>query len=300
MKFKNLLLAVLFFLLAKSIYSSQIQSNINPNDFVDNPRIVLIDVGQTLIEIYKSQLLFKSLDFKDLMVNTFRFIFQGNFNISKAMTNRYLTLLNKIPSGYPDPDYKIIGYNGIEMPALQRDSQRGIISLETCRKIISQWIYKNPHEFKNKTEKRIFEKLCKFNFDAETFVSHQRFTKIMHLLRKLYLQVDPQTKKRTNLCFIFSNQPREVVEQLKIKFPEIFEYSDLQIFSCFEGDIKTHPKIIKKYLSICPNKNQTNVYLIDDEIDNLKAAEKIKYKNFKIIGVHPSKVNKQFLKKLNL
>ena len=273
------------FLIFISIFSSCIYSQIDKSKFIVNPRIIIFDIGGTLLTVdsLKAQSYF-GWDMFGYIISSF---FKGKTQTIAHTKDFYLNTLSMIKDPNLQNNYNVIGMNGKLMPQLQYYSFIGKISLQDCLKIGNKWIEENKDNkiiFKNDLEKRVFQKMFNFNFDPNQFMRFQKYTKEIKLLEKLYMVKD-KSGKRKNICIILSNQPKEMIRLLKSYFPRIFQFSDMQFFSCDEGLSKPDKKLFEKCISMCPKKCYKTAFFIDDEKQNIEAVKNIKPDNFNIVGI---------------
>lgn len=269
---------------------------IDAKEFVEKPKIFLIDVGQTLITLKKNKSIQSVLSW-DTIGYFLKTLFTSRFKLKSHITDFYLDTLAKVPSPI-ESNYAVIGYNGKLMAPLQQSSMEGRISQKECMEIVNKWLESNPNEFANKTELILFKKIFNFNFDTNTFINAWQYTETINLLERLYNERDANGKRK-NICIILSNQPAEFVPPMKINFPKIFQFSDAQVFSCFEGLVKPHPELFRICLSLCPARSYKVCFFIDDEQQNLDAAKTINIDDFRVLGIHPNQVNTE-LKKIGI
>lgn len=269
---------------------------IDAKEFVEKPKIFLIDVGQTLITL-KTNKSIRSVLSWDTIGYFVKSLFTSRFKLKSHITDFYLDTLAKVSSPV-ESHYAVIGYNGKPMAPLQQSWMEGRISEKECIDIVNTWIESNQNEFANKSELVLFKKIFNFNFDTNNFINAWQYTEVINLLEKLYNERDTNGKRK-NICIILSNQPTEIIPLMKINFPKIFQFSDAQVFSCFEGLVKPHPELFRLCLSLCPTKSYKVCFFIDDEQQNLDAAKTINIDDFRVLGIHPNQVNTE-LKKIGI
>jgi len=265
LKIKKLLVVLSLF---TQIYS------IDKTEFVETPRVFLVDIGQTLISVNKTKSMRYMLSY-DTLLYCLKSFFTGNFKITSYMKDFYLNSLAKIPSPLQPPDYRVIGFNNKPMAALQQDWFCGRITENECRCIVDKFVESNKEQFSTSIERNLFKNIFHFNFNSELFINYLEYTNLINVLEKLYKSVDDQNKRK-NICIIISNQPTEIITLMKIKFPKIFQFTDAQVFSCYEGFVKPHVALFEKCLSICPDNCHKDCIFIDDEDGNINAVKKLK------------------------
>jgi len=273
-KFKLLLLS--FFITANA-YA------IDKAEFVENPTIILVDIGGTLINFDYFSLGFNYLG----IVDSLRCLFVPN-----GAKNFYLDTLTQIQSPVKT-DYNVKWFEGKSMPELIRDSMAGKISNEECLKIAHEWADKNKDKFSKPSHRELFKKIINLHFTAEVLIKYQQYTSIMGLTQKLYEACDEKTGKRKNIIIILSNQAKEMIEPLKKLFPKIFDYSDEQVFSCYEGFVKPDEKLFEKCLSLCPKTCNKTCYFIDDEKVNIETSKTYNTLGYTIVGLYPNQAKKE-------
>lgn len=255
--------------------------------------VIIWDIGDTLLTRSSSKYL-SLLGKKEMTKFYFHNLAEGKsgsffhrmFNFGDDIKFFYLNTLSKIASPYQRPDYQMKDPSGIVLPPLLQDLMLGRISAKDAIKIVDKWILDNEKKFKSEKEMNVFSKIFHLNFDPELFMSCNCYTIYMPLLKKAYYQVD-KNGKRKNKCIILSNWAKEWIPLMKKQFPEIFKYTDAQIFSCDENCAKPCSKIYKKCLSLFPEKKDEPWILIDDQKENRDAA---RLQNIK--AVHPKKAEK--------
>jgi hypothetical protein len=103
--------------------------------------------------------------------------------------------------------------------------------------------------------------MIRFYFDSKTFFKYQKYTSSMDLMKKLY-DVKTKEDKRKNIIVVIANQSTEQVATLKEIFPDIFKFSDIQLFSCNEGCLKSNA-LLEKAISMCPEKSYFVSFVVD-------------------------------------
>lgn len=255
--------------------------------------IIIWDLHDTLTTIKKSEYL-SYIGKKEITKFYFQNLIEGNcgsffhrlFDFGTHIKCFYLTTLSQIPSPYKRPEYIMKDPTGMELPPLLQDFMLGKMSAKEIIAIGDDWIAKNENYFISEREKNIFQSIFHVNFDPEIYMNCNCTTKYFPLFKKAFKKRD-KNGYRKNKCIILSNWAKEWIPLLKNKFPEIYKYSDYQIFSCNEDCAKPCPSIYKKCLSLYPECKNEPCIFFDDQEENRQAAEKLG-----IISVHPEKAEK--------
>ncbi len=251
-------------------------------NFKIQPAVIIWDVGETLIKADKGKIFwhFGALEISKYMLGYCIRNGVGITGFSEHMKDLFLSTLSKIPSPWQGitPNYETLGIDGKPMPTLQRDFLLGRVSSNQAIEIVEEWVKNNRKYFNSKAQIKLFKKSIKLYFEPAN-VKLQKYTPCMELLKKCYLAVDNQGN-RINKCVILSNWAPDGVPELKKEFPDIFKYSDIQIFSGLEDEMKPSSRLFEKCKLLYPNEKEW--FFIDDQKENLEAAL-----NFGIYGAHP-------------
>jgi len=258
-------------LLSLIIMSSSITATIDHNNFVKNPKIILFDIQDVLIDVQKMRSAYDHFGF----INSVRALFQGNLN------DFYTSLLGQIPSPHPAPTYTNQikglgkGINGKNIPDIQRDFLLGKLTSAQCTDICNNWIENNKSKFESDYQTDLFKRMVSFYFEPKTFLKFHTKTSCMDLMKRLY-DIKTKNGKRKNIIIIVSNQSKEHVVSLKELFPDIFKYSDEQFFSCNEGCLKPDITLLEKCFSLCPASAYCFAFFVDNsvEIDSVNVKNK--------------------------
>ncbi len=196
------------------------------------------------------------------------------------MKELFLNTLSQIPSGsydenkkftpFEQPSYETFGSDGKPLPPVQRDYLIGKLNSNAALKLIDDWIAVNPNKFAHKLQRSIFRANCDLYFAH--YVDCCKYTKLYDLFKKCYEAKDEQGNRLyTNA--ILSNWQADL-EPLRKKFPEIFAYSDMQVFSGVTGLSKPHPTLFEMIRKKFDDKHDLQWLFIDDIEGNIKAAPK--------------------------
>ncbi len=208
-------------------------------------------------------------------------------SFKEHMKQLFLTNLSKIPSKFEAPDYEILGVNNEPVPPLQRDYLLGKLSGPQVMESIDIWIAANASKFTSGLQASIFRAQCDMYFNHYEEVN--KYNPELIILFKLCHQATNSQGTRIYTNIICSNWPKHAAI-LKAQFPDIFEYSDMQLFSGEMGLAKPHvafyttiPQRVNaesSSLIATGEINSSNGFIVDDQQNNLTAASK-----YNVIGL---------------
>jgi len=259
---------------------------IDKNKFVQNPRVLIFDIGPTLVTFNSGKAL-KHISSLGTWVLIAKLTVQCK-NVQKYLTNFYFEKLNKIKTPIKDLP-KIIGFNGQSMPELQVAAINGNLPQKDIIKIARNWIEQNPNEFPDDAHKYFFNESINLNFNADILIENLKYNSAIKDLEYFYKERDSKGKRK-NICIVIGYQPRELTPLMKHNFEKAFKLSDLQILSWREHLYKEDPKFYEYCLSKCPTTIQSNCYFIDEQQEIVDIVNKIKLTNFSIKALSPKDI----------
>jgi len=255
-----------------------------------NSTVVIWDIGETILKTNNTSAAFNHFGVFNTMSYMFSFFNKNGISMNNFKTHMkdfFLDTLSLIPSPCKSTKSKsnAKGVTGKPLPALQRDYLLGEINSKQVLNSVTKWVKKNKKHFTSKKQREIFVKMVELYFDPVINIKNQKYTHCLDLLKKAYEAKDANGKRK-NTCIILSNWPKDSLDGLRSNFKEIFEYSDMQLFSCNEKLLKPAPDFFELCLFFKQNKNDVCVF-IDDQEDNRQSAQELG-----IIAVHPDNAEK--------
>lgn len=170
--------------------------------------------------------------------------------------------------------YSLATARGAKLPALICHWLSGKASPEEMAEKIASILKES--NFSNAREKRLITQTLNILINPEQFTGCMKpIEKGITLLNECATKTDAHGKK-LHTMYVLSNWDPHTFKQLLILYPGLFAYFDPENI-VISGDIKAikpHPSIYQSFL-LKYNLIPENCILIDDQIENITAAEKI-------------------------
>jgi HAD superfamily hydrolase (TIGR01509 family) len=246
-----------------------------------SPKAIVFDLVGVLFFINKIRVL-RSLDSKDLI---FYYLKKGKNPIDEG-----IMLLDKMRQEVPGQFQEIVAYKGTYLPTCFLAWNQGLISRDETFEQIQNYFndLEKQNYFTNENHKRVILNLLKKLFSSKLGVeAYKPVRSTVELVKKL--------KKTNNYkLYILSNIDKETFEGMHILHKSIFDLFDGIVTSCYSNFLKPDVAIFE-YLIKNYNLDPLDCCFIDDQLENVQAAEKI---GMQIIHcVRPSKLPTVFKQK---
>lgn len=163
---------------------------------------------------------------------------------------------------------------GKPLPRLMILWLKGKMSAEQIRTMSLEAIEKHPEWFDHPVEQKIICNIISLTFTPKKYIATRMvYQKMVDFVK--------QCKHHGHQVYILSNWDPESFALLQQTYPEIFNLFDGIMISGDVGNIKPNKKIYKKLLAKYHlNPRTSQIWFIDDQIENITAARK-----FKICGI---------------
>jgi len=183
---------------------------------------------------------------------------------TKVLKTRFYETLDHMshskenPNNPKDPD-------GTPIPQIMIDWIRGTYSNKVILKRVIREIKQHPDWFYNHQEQLLVARLARTIFDPAFFVKSRKL--LPDLLPFIIL-----LKKHGAKLYVLSNWDKESFALLKDKYRDLFDLFDGYICSGESNHVKPESEI---YAEITKLAGTNNVCFLDDQMENLKAAQEV-------------------------
>lgn len=238
--------------------------------------VIMWDIGDTLLIVDRHKAV-KEFGYFNMGVYYLSYLLRRwdpthkRLSFQDHLEDLFLRTLCKIPSPFGSPGCDVSTPGNKLVPPIQQDFLLGKLTGHEAVELVNRWIDAHSDEFTSSYQKSVFRTSCHLFF--EKYEGMLKYSPLFALFKAAYLATDAQGN-RINTNIIVSNWERDI-SRLKTNFPEIFAYSDAQIFSGIEDLAKPKPALFERAKQKFPDLLHLPWFLVDDQEGNREAASKL-------------------------
>lgn len=237
-------------------------------------KVIIFDLTGVVFALHKMQIARKVAG-RDLIMYFLR--------RRKNPVDEGIMILDKMRREVPGQFQESVSYKGTYLPLCFVQWHQGFLTSAQAFAHIQDYfnVLDKQHYFKSVHHKKVLFELLHEMFNSSNNLNAFRpIRSTVELIKKLH-------KLGTYKLYILSNIDKETIDGLESSYKDLFNYFDGIVTSCYSQQLKPDVAIFE-YLFTKYNVNPRESCFIDDQIENIKAAQELGMKT--IHCIRPSKL----------